>query len=92
MYRVYSSQIDPRRKYHNISLSLLEYSTRSRAEAAGAARRRLRETISMTSAVIKGRLESLFVADKVAKRAKCKKALSDMRCATSVPYMSGRSM
>ena len=65
-YRVYSSQIDPRRRYHNISLSLLEYSARSRAAAAGAVRRRLRETISMTSAVIRGRLEPLFVADKVA--------------------------
>jgi hypothetical protein len=46
----------------------------------------------MTSAVINGRLESLFVADKVAKRAKCKKAVSDMRRYTSIPYMSGRSM
>ena len=46
----------------------------------------------MTSAVIKGRLESLFVADKVANRAKCKKAMLDMRCDTSIPYMSGRSI
>jgi hypothetical protein len=70
-YRVYSFQIDPRKKYHSTSLSLREYSVRSRTEAAGAVRRRLREITSMTIAVIRGRLESSFVADKVAKTSPC---------------------
>jgi hypothetical protein len=75
---VNSFQIDPRRRYHSISLSLLAYSARSRAAAAGAFRRRLRETISMTSAVIRGRLEPSLVADKVAEM--------------FVRYISGESM
>jgi hypothetical protein len=68
IYRVYSVQIDPRRRYHSISRSLREYSVRSRAAEVGTIRRRLRETNSMVSAMTKGRLDCLSVADKVADR------------------------
>lgn len=68
MYRVYSVQIDPRSRYHSISRSLREYSVRSRVAEVGAIRRRLREINSIVSAVTKGRLDSLSVADKEAER------------------------
>lgn len=65
-YRVYSCQIDPRSRYHSMSLSLREYSARSTDAEAGADRRRLRETNSMASMVIRERLVFLFLANREA--------------------------
>jgi hypothetical protein len=69
-HRVYESQIDPRRRYHSISLSLLAYSARSSVAEAGGARRRLREMNSMKRTTING----LFVRSCALRSATSKEA------------------
>ena len=48
--RVYVSQIDPRKRYHSMFLSLRAYSDRSRVACGGGVRRRTRERNSISKA------------------------------------------
>ena len=66
--------MDPRNRYHNMSLSLRAYSDRSKAARGGGVRRRTREMHSISNATGRARFvrsgEFRWAASKEAKRRK----------------------
>lgn len=66
-HRVYESQMEPRKRYHSMSLSLRAYSERSRAEEGGGTRRKFRAINSSARATTKGLFERRSKLNRVAK-------------------------